>query len=57
MRTLLDLRGKNEIGYIETNCVTCCKNCNKAKGTLTTEEFLEVCSRVFNFQKAKVIQG
>lgn len=32
-------RVDNTVGYIESNCVPCCETCNKAKGTLTTEEF------------------
>ena len=32
-------RRNNDIGYTMENCVPCCKKCNYAKHTLTTEEF------------------
>lgn len=40
----------NNIGYIITNCVTCCKICNNAKNTLTKSEFINWISRVYNYQ-------
>jgi hypothetical protein len=33
-------RVDNLIGYTSENVVTCCKECNWAKGTMTAEEFL-----------------
>ena len=33
-------RVDNTIGYVMPNVVTCCKQCNRAKGTWTTEHFL-----------------
>lgn len=30
----------NSVGYVYDNCVTCCTECNWAKGTRTQEEFL-----------------
>jgi|SRR5579863_4494551 len=33
-------RVDNNIGYIENNCVPCCKWCNYEKGTSTLESFL-----------------
>lgn len=32
-------RVDNNLGYVLTNVVTCCNICNRAKGTLTLEEF------------------
>jgi hypothetical protein len=32
-------RINNQLGYIFDNCVTCCKFCNQAKGTMTLNEF------------------
>ena len=29
----------NNIGYIENNCVPCCKHCNYVKGDLSIENF------------------
>lgn len=33
-------RVDNNIGYIKSNCITCCGTCNIMKGSLTQEEFL-----------------
>jgi len=33
-------------GYVKTNCVACCKWCNRAKSDLTSEQFVENCKRV-----------
>lgn len=32
-------RVDNSLGYTEDNCVTCCFVCNRAKGTMSTDEF------------------
>jgi hypothetical protein len=47
-------RVDNNIGYIEGNCVPCCKVCNRAKGTLTSDEFKEWTKRLYNrlFQRS-----
>lgn len=34
-------RLNNERGYFSMNVVPCCSQCNRAKGTLSVEEFLE----------------
>lgn len=39
-------RTDNRIGYIISNCVSCCKQCNLAKGVRTKEEFYEMCRLV-----------
>lgn len=41
----------NEEGYTETNSVSCCWNCNRAKGTSSEEDFLKHISKIFNFQE------
>ena len=33
-------RVDNTIGYIKDNCVSCCKICNRAKGALSSEDFI-----------------
>lgn len=38
----------NNIGYEIKNCVTCCKICNKMKGTLTHDEFINHIRKVNN---------
>lgn len=38
----------NTKGYIDNNCVPCCRICNQAKSTLTEQEFLEWVKRVYN---------
>lgn len=44
-------RVDNTKGYIEGNVVSCCKTCNAAKGTMTTTEFLDWISRIYNNMK------
>lgn len=39
-------RVDNDLGYITGNCVPCCWPCNRAKGTMSCQEFLEVCRKV-----------
>jgi hypothetical protein len=34
-------RVDNKIGYIESNCVPCCKVCNRAKSGMTVEAFYD----------------
>lgn len=34
-------RKDNSLGYVYANCVPCCSTCNKLKGTLSIEEFIE----------------
>lgn len=45
-------RVDSSLGYIESNCVTCCKTCNIAKSDLTTREFLAWIKRAYNFTNA-----
>lgn len=33
-------RADNGVGYVISNCVSCCKRCNYAKGTHTVEDFI-----------------
>lgn len=42
-------RVDNSRGYVINNCVSCCKNCNIAKGTRTVEEYLSWAERVYKF--------
>jgi hypothetical protein len=30
----------NSVGYLVSNCIPCCKTCNRAKHTMTQEEFM-----------------
>ena len=41
-------RINNKRGYTIDNCVPCCFDCNKAKGTKTTKEFKEWSIRLYN---------
>ena len=38
-------------GYILSNCVTCCEQCNRSKLDYTIEEFLSKIKRIYEFQK------
>jgi 5-methylcytosine-specific restriction endonuclease McrA len=44
-------RKDNGQGYTKENCVTACWNCNRAKGTLSYEEFLSWLRQVALFRK------
>ncbi len=39
-------RKNNTEGYILTNCVACCKICNRAKSSMPYEEFMEYINRI-----------
>jgi hypothetical protein len=39
-------RRNNQIGYLEDNCVPCCKNCNRAKMEMSEQEFRSWIERV-----------
>ena len=43
-------RLNNEIGYLESNCVACCKHCNYVKGNLSNEDFESWKERFVNKQ-------
>lgn len=40
-------RVDNSIGYVIENCVSCCKDCNRAKGTMSRSEFIEMIRKVY----------
>lgn len=40
-------RADSTKGYTETNCVSCCKDCNYAKRTLTQDEFFSLVKRIY----------
>jgi 5-methylcytosine-specific restriction endonuclease McrA len=40
-------RVNNSVGYSKDNCVTCCSNCNRAKGKMSEKEFLDWVKLVF----------
>lgn len=46
-------RKVNEIGYTATNCVPCCKVCNRAKNAMPEAEFREWIARLTNHQNSK----
>jgi hypothetical protein len=39
-------RKDNTVGYVESNVVACCAQCNMAKGTYTIEEFIDLAKRI-----------
>jgi hypothetical protein len=41
-------RKNNNLGYILSNCVTCCKDCNYAKQRMTLPVFAEWVAKVYN---------
>jgi hypothetical protein len=40
-------------GYIPENCVSCCKKCNLAKGTLDKNNFINMCTEITQHAQAK----
>jgi hypothetical protein len=42
-------RVDSTIGYIENNCVSCCKYCNMMKRNLTKEKFIEQINKINNW--------
>lgn len=42
-------RKNNTIGYVFENCVTCCGECNYMKGSLSSEEFIDTCKKVSEY--------
>lgn len=40
-------RKDNRAGYILSNCVPCCIHCNRAKRTMTVDEFLNLVIRIY----------
>jgi 5-methylcytosine-specific restriction endonuclease McrA len=47
-------RINNEAGYTLTNCVPCCWDCNRAKGTVSHAEFIKWVKRVHDRVLCKV---
>ena len=48
-------RVDNNEGYVITNCVPCCKHCNWAKHTFTTEEFKQWIRRAYKHMEEYVV--
>lgn len=46
-------RVDNDSGYVLRNVVSCCKNCNTAKGAMTTDEFKQWISIVYEHLNLK----
>jgi len=44
----------NTIGYEESNVVSCCRRCNRAKDVMTVDDFVSWATRVAEFNKVKV---
>jgi 5-methylcytosine-specific restriction endonuclease McrA len=47
-------RVNNELGYVISNVVTCCKQCNVAKHDMTHLNFLTYINRLTNYQKGNI---
>ena len=41
-------RLNNDLGYLRSNVVTCCKRCNIAKNNMKLEDFLDLISNIYN---------
>jgi hypothetical protein len=40
----------NNLGYIKGNVVSCCGRCNRAKGTMNSDEFLYMVKMISEYQ-------
>lgn len=40
-------RVNSSLGYVDGNCVSCCRDCNIAKNSLTKEEFLKLVELIY----------
>lgn len=38
----------NHLGYEQNNCITCCKNCNRAKSEMSHKEFIGWIKNIYN---------
>jgi hypothetical protein len=47
-------RKDNNKGYTMENCVPCCGRCNRAKDTMSYEEFMQYLNRIFEHQKKRL---
>lgn len=47
-------RVDNTKGYYIENCVSCCKKCNRAKDTMSYDEFIKWIKKVFNLYQEKI---
>ena len=48
----LELMDMN-LGYVDQNCISCCKNCKKIKNEMNHQDFVDFCQKVFMNVKAK----
>lgn len=39
----------NNVGYILSNCSSCCSSCNYMRGSLTVEEFKEKVKKIYSY--------
>ena len=45
-------RVDNTVGYLKSNCVPACPECNMAKRMLTVRRFLQLVRRIYRYHKA-----
>lgn len=50
-------RLNNNLGYISSNCVTCCQQCNLSKKDYTLDEFVDWAFRLVEHWKSKADEG
>lgn len=50
-------RKNNKLGYTIANCVTCCKTCNKAKGSLSYSVFVEWLDKIAKHRPKEVMSN
>lgn len=44
-------RKNNDIGYITSNVVSCCKKCNVAKMAMSEDDFMKLIKNIYEFRK------
>ncbi len=50
-------RVNNLVGYVRSNCVPCCKQCNFAKGNMKRKDFEAWISRIASFNRKDLLYG
>lgn len=46
-------RVNSDLGYVISNCVPCCKNCNFAKLTFSEQDFIAHCEKIIKHWRSK----
>lgn len=48
-------RVNSKIGYIYSNCVACCSDCNMSKQKMTERQYIKHCEKVYKYNLTKTM--